>query len=82
MYGDVLASKVLIHNAKEFATYGDIKLNIAVFYIDKSDVPDIDVTNAIYIKGTSNVHHVERNDKAITFYENSNYKIKNAQKLL
>ena len=34
IYGDVLASKVVIHNAKEFATYGDIKLNIAVFYIN------------------------------------------------
>ena len=72
---DVTASKVIIRDAKRFASYANSISEIQVEYLDKSDtlVPKLD--DAIYTKGTLQIHHLERVGKSkVRFYYNSTYK--------
>ena len=82
IYNDVKKQKVIINNAFEFAEYGDKNTDICVYYIDKADIIIPNVDDAIYVKGTLGVHHVERSsNNVISFYEFSNYKTKSTKLL-
>ena len=74
VYQDVIASKVIIRYAKHFASYANSILEIQVEYIDKSDILVPKLDDAIYIKGTLQIHHLERVGKSkVKFYYNSTY---------
>ena len=60
VYQDVTASKVIIRDAKHFASYANSILEIQVEYLDKSDILVPKLDDAIYIKCTLQIHHLER----------------------
>ena len=69
VYQDVTASKVIIRDAKHFASYANSILEIQVQYLDKSDILVPKLDDAIYIKGTLQIHHLERVGKSkVNFY--------------
>ena len=75
VYQDVTASKVIIRDAKHFASYANSILEIQVEYLDKSDILVPKLDDAIYIKSTLQIHHSERVRKSkVNFYYNSTYK--------
>ena len=75
MYQDVSASKVVIKDAKHFAEYSDQVTNIKVEYIDKSEVVVNDLSDAVEVKGTLKIHHIDRIiTSQVKFYYNSTYK--------
>ena len=75
VYQDVIASKVIIRDAKHFASYSNSILEIQVEYLDKSDILVLKLDDAIYIKGTLQIHHLERVGKSkVNFYYNLTYK--------
>ena len=59
VYQDVTASKVIIKDAKHFASYANSILEIQAEYLDKSDILVLKLDDAIYIKGTLQIHHLE-----------------------
>ena len=59
VYQDVTSSKVIIRDAKHFASYANSILEIQVEYLDKSDILVPKLDDAIYIKGTLQIHHLE-----------------------
>ena len=62
-------------DAKHFASYANSILEIQVEYLNKSDIIVLKLDDAIYIKGTLQIHHLERVGKSnINFYYNSTYK--------
>ena len=75
VYQHVSSERVVIQNAKHFATYADQVCNISVHYIDKSNIIINDLADAVYIPGTLQIHHVNRiSQSCIEFYYNSPYK--------
>ena len=75
IYQDVTSSKVIEKDAKHFASYANSILEIQVEYLDKSDIPVPKLDQAIYIKGTLQIHHLQRVGKSkVNFYYNSTYK--------
>ena len=64
VYQDVTASKVVIKDAKHFAEYANNAMNVKIDYIDKSDVTVLDLSDAVYIYGTLQIHHLERVSKS------------------
>ena len=76
VYQDVTASKVIIRDAKHFASYANSILEIQVEYLDKSDILVPKLDDAIYIKCTLQIHHLERVRKPKgNFYYKPSYKI-------
>ena len=75
VYQDVTASKVIIRDAKHFASYANSILEIQVEYLDKSDILVPKLDDAIYIKCTLQIHHLERVGKPKgNFYYKPTYK--------
>ena len=75
VYQDVTASKVIIRDAKHFARYANSILEVQVEYLDKSDILPPKLDGATYIKGTLQIHHLERVGKLkVNFSYNSTYK--------
>ena len=75
VYQDVTSSKVIIRDAKHFANYANSILEIQVEYYGKSDIFVSKLDDAIYIKGTLQIHHLEWVGKSkVNFYYNSTYK--------
>ena len=75
VYQDVTAPKVIIRDAKHFDSYANSILEIQVEYLNKSDILVPKLDDAIYIKGTLQIHHLERVGKSkVNFYYNSTCK--------
>ena len=75
VYQDVTVSKVIMGDAKHFASYANPISEIQVEYLDKSDILVPRLDDAIYIKGTLQVHHLEQVGKSkVNYYYNSTYK--------
>ena len=75
VYQHVSSGKVIITDAKQFATYANEIRTVKVKYIDKSEIVFLNLGDAIYIHGTLKIHHVERINKTnLDFYLNSPYK--------
>ena len=75
VYQHVSSGKVIITDAKEFATYANEISTVKVKYIDKSEIVFLNLDDTIYIHGTLKIHHVERiNETNLDFYLNSPYK--------
>ena len=75
VYQDVTVSKVIMRDAKHFASYANSISEIQVEYLDKSDILVPRLDDAIYIKGTLQVHHLEQVGKSkVNYYYNSTYK--------
>ena len=75
IYQDVLSNKIVITNSKHFAQYVNDVCNSVILYLDKTDITEVDVTNAVYIPGMFQVHSVQRVGKSkLDFYTNSPYK--------
>ena len=69
-----MSSKVNIVNAKHFADSAK-KLSAKVEYLDKTEITELDLNDAIPVKDRLGVHHVERvTTDFIEVYLNSNYK--------
>ena len=74
-YSDVSTQKILIMDAHHFAIYVNTVSNINVYYLDKSEINLIDVSDSIYIPGTLKIHHVFMiGENSLEFYKNLNYK--------
>ena len=81
VYQDVLAGKIIISDAQQFAEYANSIIKTHVLYLDKLMIISHNLNSAIYVKGTSKIHHVERiNLNKIDVYYNSPYK-QQAEKL-
>ena len=52
VYSDVSAQKVVIQNARHFATYSDENCNVNVLYLDKIEVQSPNIYDSSYIAGT------------------------------
>ena len=74
VYQDVSTWNVVIKDALHFATYANEICNVQVEYLDKGDIPNLDLSDPKYIDGTLQVHHVDRIGNSLMFYYNSNYK--------
>ena len=59
-YQDVAASKVIIRNAKHFASYANSILEKQVEYLDRSNILVPNLDDAIYIKDTLQINHLEQ----------------------
>ena len=59
IYQDVTASKVIIRDAKHFASYANSILEIQVECLNKADILVSKLDDTIYIKGTLQKHHLE-----------------------
>ena len=70
-----LRPKLLSKMLKTFANYADPILQIKVEYLDSSEITAFDLDDAIYVKGTLQLHHLECVTKSrIKFFFNSTYK--------
>ena len=75
VYQDVSSSRVIIKDAKDCANYADLILQIIVEYLDSSEITAVDLDDAIYVKGTLQIHYSDRVTKSrIKFFFNSTYK--------
>ena len=80
VYQDVLTGKIIISDAQQFAEYANSIIKTHVLYLDKLMISH-NLNSAIYVKGTSKIHHVERiNLNKIDVYYNSTYQ-QQAEKL-
>ena len=59
LYQDVLSNQI-ITSSKHFAQYANEVCNSVILYLDKTDITEVDVTNAVYMPGTLQVQSVQR----------------------
>ena len=68
VYQDVLSNQI-ITSSKYFAQYANEVCNSVILYLDKTDITEVDVINAVYIPGTLQVHSIQRIGKSkLHFY--------------
>ena len=75
VYFGVSTQKILNEDAQNFVIYANTACNINVYYLDKSEINFINVSDSVYIPGILEIHHVVRiGENSLEFYKNSNYK--------
>ena len=52
VYQDVSSKRIVTTSAKDFVQYANEVCNSVIFYLDKTDTTEVDVTNVVYIPGT------------------------------
>lgn len=52
LYQDVSSNQIVITSAKHFTQYANEVCYSVILSLDKTDITDVDVTNAVYIPGT------------------------------
>ena len=78
----MLAGKIIISDAQQFAEYVNSILKTHVLYLDKLLIISHNLNSAIYVQGTLKIHHVEQiNLNKIDVYYNSPYQ-QQAEKLI